>query len=138
MTEGVVVGASAPDLGGDDAGAPIPSWTVHGDITQIAEPWVTALGELKEISRSRTANAGTYSYSYAELGDVLSEARTVLAAHDLAVFQVAEVIDGEVSVSTVGDAHVGRVSCRSPRSVCRRGTPRRTSDPSAPTPAGTA
>ena len=97
----VDVGASAPDLGGDDAGAPIPSWTVHGDITQIAEPWVTALGELKEIARSRTADAGTYRYSYAELGDVFSETRPTLAAHGLALFQVPQIDGSDVAMTTV-------------------------------------
>ena len=76
-------------------------WTVHGDVTQIAEPWVTALGELEEVARTHTANAGTYSYTYADLGDVLGQSRPVLARHGLALFQVPTVADGEVSMATV-------------------------------------
>ena len=97
----VDVGVPASVVGGDVAGAPTPlSWTGRRRHQLIAAPWVAALGELEEIRRSRTANAGTYSYSYAELGDVLSHARGVLKAHDLAVFQVAEVVNGDVAVST--------------------------------------
>ena len=92
------VGA-AVQSGGNDTAASAP-WTVVGDITAIAGPWVAALGELEEIRRSRTVDVGTYKYSYAELGDVLSHARGVLKAHDLAVFQVAEVINGDIGIST--------------------------------------
>ena len=96
-----VVDVGAPDpVRGDGPGAPTPSWTVHGDLTEFAPAWVAALGELKEVTRSRTVDVGSYSYSYSELGDVLSLVRGVLASHDLALFQVAEVVDGDVAVST--------------------------------------
>jgi hypothetical protein len=76
------------------------AWQVVGDLEVLAPAWVSALGELQEIVRSRTANAGTYSYSYAELGDITSHARKVLSKHDLAVFQVATIEAGDITVRT--------------------------------------
>ena len=98
MTE--TVGVPVSTHGGNDTGTPPPSWAVVGDLEQFAPAWVTALGELKEVTRSRTVDVGSYAYSYAELGDVLSQARGVLAGHDLALFQVATIVDGDVAVST--------------------------------------
>ena len=63
-------------------------WSASTDFELVAAAFVAALGELKDVSRARTANAGTYQYRYADLGDALAEARPVLAAHGLAVFQV--------------------------------------------------
>jgi ERF superfamily protein len=63
--------------------------------------WVAALGELQEVPRKQTANAGTYSYKYAELGDVLSHVRPVLTRHGLAVWQIPEVDQAEVVVTTI-------------------------------------
>jgi hypothetical protein len=77
-----------------------PGWVCVGDITVIAPAWVAALGELEDIGRSRTADAGTYSYRYAELADATSLARAVLARHDLAVFQVPTVEDRDIAVRT--------------------------------------
>ncbi|RPH76049.1 hypothetical protein EHM76_00030, partial [bacterium] len=62
-------------------------WITSPDFDQVAAAFVAALGELKDVTRSRTANAGTYQYRYADLGDVLTDARGVLAGHGLAVFQ---------------------------------------------------
>jgi hypothetical protein len=76
-------------------------WTCVGDITEIAGPWVEALGELEEIPRSRKVDVGTYSYSYAELADVLGHSRPVLARHGLAAFQVPQIVDGEIAMTTV-------------------------------------
>ena len=75
-------------------------WVPVGDLEAIAPAWVAALGELQEIVRTRTANAGTYQYSYAELGDITSHARGILSKHDLAAFQVAQIVEGEISVQT--------------------------------------
>jgi ERF superfamily len=83
-----------------------PGWVCVGDITAIAPAWVAALGELEDITRSRRADVtsertGTsYSYRYAELADATSTARAVLASHDLAVFQVPTIEDGEIAVRT--------------------------------------
>jgi ERF superfamily len=77
-----------------------PGWVCVGDITVIAPAWVAALGELEDIGRSKTADAGTYQYRYADLADATSLARAVLAAHDLAVFQVATIENREIAVRT--------------------------------------
>ena len=55
----------------------------------IAPAWVGALNELTDVQRSNTANAGSYSYKYADLATAAQQARTVLAKHDLAVHQSA-------------------------------------------------
>jgi hypothetical protein len=77
-----------------------PGWTCVGDITAIAPSWVAALGELEDITRSRSADAGTYTYRYADLADATSHARAILARHDLAVFQVPTIEAGDVVVRT--------------------------------------
>ena len=48
---------------------------------------VAALGELVEIHAGSEADAGTYKYRYASLGQIMSVVRPVLAAHNLAVSQ---------------------------------------------------
>jgi hypothetical protein len=77
-----------------------PGWVCVGDITAIAPAWVAALGELDDITRSRTADAGTYAYKYADLADATSQARAVLAKHDLAVFQVPTIDGTDIAVRT--------------------------------------
>ena len=62
---------------------------------------VAALGELSEVPKGQTATAGTYSYSYADLGSVLSYVRPILAKHGLAVTQPVTALDGDVVVETV-------------------------------------
>jgi len=69
-------------------------------LDQIAEAYVAALGELQDVPRDRTADVGSYSYRYADLGAVLGEARPVLAKHSLALFQVPYVDDHDVVVET--------------------------------------
>ena len=100
MTGAEVAGAAADGLDSHAAAPaiPDPGWVVVGDITAIAPAWVSALGELQEVVRSKTADAGTYTYRYAELGDITSHARAVLAGHDLAVWQVATIEDHEIAV----------------------------------------
>lgn len=56
---------------------------------KIAPAWVAALNELADVKRSETANAGSYSYSYATLASAAQQARSVLAKHELAVHQEA-------------------------------------------------
>jgi hypothetical protein len=68
---------------------------------ELAAAFVAAVGELDNVSKARTANTGSYSYSYADLGDVLAACRHVLARHDLALSQdvACEVLGGGVVVS---------------------------------------
>lgn len=81
-----------------------PGWSSVGDVTELCAAWVGALGELEDVARGReavveTKAGGSYRYRYADLGDVLSQARAVLARHGLAVFQVAEAA-ADVTVTT--------------------------------------
>lgn len=69
-------------------------------IDAIAPSIVKALGELNEVPRKRTANTGSYSYSYADLGDAIGMTREILAANDLALTQSAEVLEDEVVIWT--------------------------------------
>jgi hypothetical protein len=55
----------------------------------IAPAWVAALNEMRDLARTETANAGSYSYRFATLSQATEQARTVLAKHDLAVQQFA-------------------------------------------------
>lgn len=75
-------------------------WATSAESDELVAAWVAALGELEDVTRGRTANAGTYTYRYADLGDVLTTARGVLAKHDLAVSQVAVIEGREVAVTT--------------------------------------
>lgn len=68
---------------------------------ELAAALVAALGELEDVGRSKTADAGNYRYRYADLADVLELVRPVLARHQLAVVQ-----DVEVAVPAGGAATV--------------------------------
>lgn len=61
---------------------------------------VKALGELSDVPKTRTANAGTYSYTYADLGDALEMARPILAKHGLGVVQPVSTGAKGVDVAT--------------------------------------
>ena len=76
------------------------AWTTSADFDQLAPAFVAALGELEDVAANRKADAGKFSYSYADLADVLTVARPVLARHGLAVFQVPVTIRGAVEVTT--------------------------------------
>lgn len=49
----------------------------------VAPAIVAALAEVAIIDKGKTANAGSYSYSYADIADVIAETRPILAAHGL-------------------------------------------------------
>jgi len=49
--------------------------------------FVAALSELDAVTKTRKADMGTHSYSYADLGSVLDTVKPVLSAHGLAVSQ---------------------------------------------------
>lgn len=58
------------------------------DLTNIAPALVAALAELTIVEKGRTAKIPTkdgksYSYDYADIGDVVKMTRPVLASHDL-------------------------------------------------------
>ena len=54
---------------------------------ELAKALVAAWAELGNLTKGKTANAGTYSYAYSDLGDLLEMARPVLAKHGLALLQ---------------------------------------------------
>lgn len=70
-------------------------------LDKIGPDWVMALNTMSDISRTETANAGTYSYKYATLAQASQQARTVLGEFGLAVFQSAYSTGlGSVAVTT--------------------------------------
>jgi len=73
------------------------------DTNTLTAALVAALGELPDITKARTANAGTYSYTYAGLADVLGVVRPVLAGHGLAITQRAttDLVANTVTVETI-------------------------------------
>jgi hypothetical protein len=77
------------------------AWTDRSEtIDALAAAIVKAVGQMSEVVKSRTANAGAYSYSYADLGDALGMARPILASCGLALLQSAESNHDEVVVHT--------------------------------------
>lgn len=65
-----------------------------------------AQGEFPPIQRGKTANVptksgGSYSYSYADLGDVVDGCQPVLSANDLVLFQVGAIVDGKQALRTI-------------------------------------
>lgn len=69
-------------------------------IDGIASAMTKALGDMIDVVKTQTANAGQYGYTYATLADVLSMARPVLAKHGLCVTQAAESTTTEVVIYT--------------------------------------
>lgn len=51
------------------------------DHPNLAAALVAALSELTTVEKGRKANAGSYSYDYADLGDIVNATRPVLAEH---------------------------------------------------------
>lgn len=67
---------------------------------QLGLALAKAQGELGKVTKSHTANAGKYSYTYADLASVIEAIREPFAKHELAYFQ-APSADGErVTVTT--------------------------------------
>ncbi len=69
-------------------------------IDGIASAMSKALGDMTDVVKTQTANAGQYGYTYATLADVLGMARPVLAKHGLCVTQAAESTAVEVVIYT--------------------------------------
>lgn len=93
--------------------------------TKIYPAMVAALATFTEVTRSRTADTGSFSYSYADLADVLAAVRAALHENGLAVVQ--DVTDGEqpgtVAVSTVIIHVSGESVTFGPLSMVAKGTP---------------
>lgn len=88
-------------------------------IPELAAAFVAALGSLSDVAKGKTADAGGYRYSYADLASVLADVRPVLAAHNLAVSQdvATEPLDtgnGVAVLVTTVILHSGGGTHRSP------------------------
>jgi len=58
------------------------------------QAFASALGEVINVAKTQTADTGKYSYTYADLGDVLDECKRACRAHGLTIVQVPTVQDG--------------------------------------------
>jgi hypothetical protein len=65
-----------------------------------AEAFVKAQAEMPHVPKTKSANAGSYSYTFADLGDTLDAARPVLNKHGLALAQSPTSDNGRVGVET--------------------------------------
>jgi len=68
------------------------------EIAEIAAALAEAQGEYPPITKDKEADAGTYKYKYADLGDVLAAIRPVLAKHGLALIQPTIIDAGTIFV----------------------------------------
>jgi len=85
-----VTDAPAPtstDVGSDAVvGAPAPP-TGDEETREARRSFALALGAVRDVAKTETANTGTYSYSYAPLGAVLEEVKRVCALYGLTLTQ---------------------------------------------------
>jgi hypothetical protein len=79
-----------PDLDTD----PAISWTASEPCDAIIPAFVEALWEMDDVVKRNKVEAGPMRYTYADLGDVLAEARPKLKEHGLALVQVPTVEHG--------------------------------------------
>ncbi len=64
------------------------------------EAFTKAQAEFPTIAKTKTADMGTYSYTYADLGDIIEAVRPILVEHGLAFAQSAVTLDGKVGIET--------------------------------------
>jgi hypothetical protein len=70
---------------------------IHAHIEQAL---AAAQGEYPEIAKGRTAEAGKFSYDYADISDILTAMRPVLAKHGLSISQPTRIQGDALVVST--------------------------------------
>jgi len=76
-------------------------WVDKSDsIDALAKSLVKALGEMQDVTKTQTANAGQFAYTYATLGDALQMARPILAKHGLALTQSIGADEDDVVIFT--------------------------------------
>jgi hypothetical protein len=68
--------------------------------TDWTEAFVKAQAEFPTIPKTKTADMGTYSYSYADLGDTIEAVRPILTKHGLAFAQSAVTEDDKIGIET--------------------------------------
>jgi len=66
----------------------------------VAAAFVKAQADMDDITKTQTANLGTFKYSYADLASVVGYVRPILAAHDLAQVQDVVTAGSTVTVTT--------------------------------------
>lgn len=71
----------------------------------LAAALVAALADLVAVQKGRQANAGSYSYTYADIGDLIGDTRPVLAEHGLVALTPVHGHDGRLAC-TVELIHV--------------------------------
>jgi hypothetical protein len=59
-----------------------------------------ALAAIRQVTKTQTADTGKYTYTYADLGDVLDECKRALAEQDLVICQVPSYADGMLTIVT--------------------------------------
>jgi len=96
------------------------------EIDLLAKAWVKASGEMKEVLKTKTAETGKFSYSYADLATVLAMARPVLAANGLLVTQTAESHEIAVRVWTTIVHESGQFVALQPTQLPTGPTPQQT------------
>lgn len=86
--------------------------SASSDMDQLAPALVAALAEMPTIPKHRTATVaikagGGYSYSYADISDILAAVRPVLARHGLALFQLVGTDNLTTVVMHVSGQYIG-------------------------------
>jgi hypothetical protein len=89
---------------------------------ELAGAVVAMWAELGNLPKGKTAHAGSYSYAYSDLGDLLEMARPVLAKHGLALLQPIS-RDGQTIVIETVLLHLSGHRMSWPFQVTASGTP---------------
>lgn len=91
-----------------------------------AAAFTAAQAQMPSVRKGRTADMGNYSYSYADLGDVLEAALPVLTANGLSLAQAPVSVDGKVGVETRIYHEAGHVEVFGPLFLSAGSTPQQT------------
>ena len=78
-----------------------PKIRFSADRDKIFASIAKAQGKFVSVPKGKTANAGSYSYSYADYADVLKMVLPILSGEGLCVLQPLTGTDGRVEVSTI-------------------------------------
>lgn len=70
-------------------------------MSELHTALVDALSEITTIHKGRTANAGSYSYDYADLDDIVSYTRPILAEHGIVALTPLGAHEGQLGVQVV-------------------------------------
>ncbi len=90
---------------------------------KVAAAYVKAFAELSAVTKGRTANVGSYSYTFADLEDTLSFVRPILAKHGLALSQDVRLGDRTLDVLTTLVHESGESVTSGPLGFPAGGTP---------------